>query len=322
MQAKALTPNPGYTPVAKEVLQFPLAADKLISLIPVASGQDYWFERNNAKIINATGQAGEEGQVQRITRTASKRTYTVDDRAFETVVPKRVGIAADQQGGNEVQEAVVDMSMLTRTRHEKRASLFLADDTKYRTTGSAPLLLTGTTDFVKWTSAALGTPIDDVYRLITNMGPFDPALSKITIAFGIQAANRVATHNTVLEAIKYSKTGGRASQEDLKVLFSKWYPVEEVIFLQSIIQDADGTSASIWAEDEVYISITQKGTPDKIKPTATACFRQKIDGNDDVVVYTDEVREGAHGGTAVRVAVSETFELIDNQYHGRLKDAL
>ena len=322
MQSKAITPNAGYTPVAKEILQYPLATDKLISLVPTNYAQDYWFERSNAKVLKATGQAGEEGAVQRINRSTQKHVYTVDDRAFETIVPRRVEIAAQQQNYSDIQEAVVDMSMLTRTRHEKRGALFLSTDANYRSSGTNKLLLVGTTDFTKWTSPSVGTPIDDIYTVITRLGPFDPSISKITIAFGIDAANRVATHDTVLEAIKYTQTGGRAGPEDIKKLLSKWYMIDEVIFLQPVMQDPDGTEERIWPSDEVFITVTKRGTPDKMKPTFAACFRQRVEGGDDVSVYIDEVREGAHGGTAVKVALSETFESIDKQYGARLKDCL
>lgn len=315
--AKALTPNPGYTPVAKEILQYPLAADKLISLVPTDYAQDYWFEKSVVAVLDDSGQASEEGAVQRIYRDKTKQLYTVDDRAFETVVPRRTEKAAQQQGFSDIQEAVVDLSMLTRTRHEKRAALHLQTAANY----AANKLLTGTIDFTKWALPNTGDPSEVIYRLITALGPFDPALSKLTIALGVDAMNVVAQHDKVTEAIKYTMMGGRAGPKDLQMLFSKWYPVEEVLILQPVLQDATGNESKIWTADEVYVTITQRGTPDKSKPTFSSCFRQRIDG-DDVVVYTDEVREGAHGGTAVKVAVSETFKLIDKQYGARLIDAV
>jgi hypothetical protein len=181
--------------------------------------------------------------------------------------------------------------------------------------------LTGGVDFAKFALPNTGDPIATIYTLITRLGPFDPALSKLTIACGVDAMNIIAQHDKVLDAIKYTKTGGRAGPDDLKMLFSKWYQVEEFLILQPVLQDAAGNESKIWTADEVYVTISQRGTPDKSKPTFSSCFRQRIDG-DDVVVYTDEVREGAHGGTAVKVAVSETFKLIDKQYGARLIDAV
>lgn len=320
--AGAITPNPGYTPVAKQILQYPLSVDKFITVVPTDYAQDYWFENSNTQILDETGQASEEGEVQRIYMDKNKKYYTVDDRAFETIIPRRTQIAGQQQRTDEVQEAVVALSMLTRTRHEVRGSSFMKDDANYRSTGSDKLLLVGATDFTKWASASTGHPIDDIYTLLTRLGPFDPALSKLTIGFGIDAANRIATHDDVLEAIKYVRGGGRAGPDDLKLLFSKWYPVDEVVFLQPVLQGATGSAAKIWTADEVYVSVTQRDKPDKIKPTGAACFRQKVEGEEDVCVYVDDVREGAHGGKAVKVAVSETFKLIDNQWLGRLKDAV
>lgn len=321
--ATVLSPNPGYTPVAKEVLQYPLQVDKLISLIPTPYAQDYYFEKGNTQVRDHSGQAGEQGAVQRIERNKGRVVYNVEDRAFDTVVPRRTEQSAQQQGYSDIQEAVEDLTMLTRTRHEKLGSLVMSTDANYIAAGANQNLLVGVTDFVKWALPNTGDPIATIYTLLMRLAPFDPALAQCRIGIGTAAMEILAQHDKTLEAVKYVRGGGRVGPEDLKIILNKWVPVEEVFILQAQTEDYYGNPSQIWAADELFVSVTQKGEPKKNKSTAVACFRQEIEGADDIAVYTaPTITEGAHGGTYVKVAMSEVFKVINNRLFGRLKDAV
>lgn len=319
--ANGLSPNPGYTPVAKEIIGFPLRVDQLITLIKTPYSSDYWFEKGNTQIRDLTGQAGEKGAVQKVERSKGKVVYQVEDRAFETFVPRRTEQAAQQQSTSDVQDAVVDLSMLTRTRHEAMGAALLTTDSIYKVDAGQELLWIGTTNFTKWALPSTGHPITDIYYVLMRLGAFDPAMSKLSIGIGTLAMAVLAEHTDVLDAIKYSRVGGRAGPEDLKVLFNKWVPVDDIFILQATVEDYYGNSTPIWPTDEIFIMITQRDTPSKSKPTGAACIRQEVDG-EEIPVYTGPSNEGAHGGTYVKVAMSEVFKVINNRLMGRLKDAV
>src|SRR5262245_13073706 len=105
MDANNVSPHPGYTPIASQIINYPLWADKLVSLVPVNYSKDYYFDKSAVEVLNDNNLASEEGEVVSIEREKNKVFYSVEDRGYKTFIGRRTEIAGNQQDFNEVQEA-------------------------------------------------------------------------------------------------------------------------------------------------------------------------------------------------------------------------
>lgn len=294
---------------------FEYIAELVAPVAECQEGQFYYYElgiSDNFDIYETIASADSAVSEAKARRT--QRSFEVKDYAHSEFLPTRVRAAADVLGIPDVDLITQRVTEVVRRKQELDAAAVLFAAGSYTGMTSSP----GT----KWGTATVKEIVADVNTALDAMVAPSGADRKI-MAMGRQAWRSLSTNANILAAITPTKAQGQATKEQI----AEFCGLDEVVVGMARKNSATKvasdtlTMADIWGDNALVCY--RSSNPSQMGATGHAVtFRTPVQGSAINVYVYDDPDRGAHGGTKIKVALTQSLPKIVNAKAGYLLTAI
>lgn len=290
-------------------------AELVAPVVECEEGQNYYYKMglsDNFDVYETI--AGEDAAVSESKSRRAQTSFSVKDYAHSEFLPRRVQSAGDVLGIKDIDLIAQRVTEVVRRKQEIDAASILFATGNYSGMTSSP----GT----KWGTATMKQIVTDVNTALDALVAPSVQDRKI-IVMGRAAWRSVSTNTNVLAAITPTKAAGQATREQL----AEFLGVDEILVGMAKKNTATKvasdtlTMGDIWGDHALVCYRSQ--APTQMGATGHAItFRTRV-GGQAIGVYTyDDPDRGAHGGTKIKVALTQSVPQLVNNKAGYLLSAI
>jgi hypothetical protein len=294
---------------------FAYIADLVSPVVEVDANSQFYYKFGESDDFDEyETRTSEEGSVTESKSRRSQTSFTALDFAHSEFLPIKAREEADLLGVDDTQMVVERITDVVLRKREIAVAAELFKASNYTGMTATP----GT----KWGTATVKQITTDVNTGIDAMtGPAGG--DRLILAMGLAAWRSLSTNANLLENIVPTKMAGQATPEQVAELLG----VDEVVIgkakrnTASKTETASPTRAAIWGDSALLCY--RSAAPTVMGTTGHAVtFRRRVGGQAMAVYLIDEPRRGAHGGTLIKVAMTELPTQLVNAGQGYLLTAI
>lgn len=314
-RASELVFNPVLTDVAQEYVNEDLIAEKLVDVVPVDSTTFSYYTFGASAAFDQYDDAADEDAD--VPESKSKRTRvegSVKDHALRESIGAKTQNEAQLVGWDERAATTQMVQEHIKLNHELRVATMLTTTGNYFAANVCEVGVTAGSP-AKWDTTN-GDPFLDLMTYLDKL--LGVGVGSVRIGFGLRAWRNLSLNTKVLEAIKYTGTGGVIPVEPVKEILG----VDE-IFIGRARKNTSGkindtetnmSLSRVWGDSVVILVQPKPGVASKRKPAFAYTFRQKMRGSLSPVYTYQQANRGGHGSEWVQVACDDNTYITGKGY--------